>query len=399
MIIPVFIMNRGCPHRCLYCNEELTAEGRPERLENPGFYETVRAYLKNRRRKSGPTQIAFYGGTFTGMPRGEQQRLLELAAGFLREGTVDSLRISTRPDEIDAEGLHLLGMFGVRTVEIGAQSLDDHVLRLSRRGHSAADTVNAIRLLKERGFETGIHLMAGLPGDSPERFAGTIDKVIALAPDMVRIHPTLVLRDTPLADAFRAGSYRPLPLSEAISQCRDALKKLTSAGCVVIRMGLQTTRALEEPGAVVAGPFHPAFRSLVESALYVEMAAALIQACVPEGKCKERGRGCLRATAGGKHPASGDAVGFARGKSLTFALSPADVSHFKGPQKRNVTALRERYQPADLRITADPALPRRTLVLAVGTQRMKTDWSGRITGFPWKEPAGNASLAVVQGSD
>ncbi len=361
MIIPIFIMNRGCPHRCLFCNEGLTAENRPERLEEAGFQETVRSYLRGGRRKSGPVQIAFYGGTFTGMPREEQKRLLGLAAFFLREGTVDHIRISTRPDEIDAEGLDLIKGLGVRTVEVGAQSLDDDVLLLTRRGHTAADTLHAVSLLKERGFATGIHLMAGLPGDSPERFAGTIDKVIALSPDMVRIHPTIVLRDTPLADAFRRGDYTPLTLSEAVSQCRDALKKLTAAGIAVIRMGLQTTRGLEEPGAVVAGPFHPAFGSLVASAIFLEMAAALCESALSSA--------------------------FTRGKSLVFTVSPADVSHLKGPQRGNIVALKERFKPADIRVTAEPSLPRRTLILAAGNRRVKTDWSGRIMEFHREESA------------
>jgi histone acetyltransferase (RNA polymerase elongator complex component) len=359
MIIPIFIMNRGCPHRCLFCNEELTAENRPERLEETGFKETVFAYLRGRGRKTGPVQIAFYGGTFTGMPREEQERLLEFAAFFLREGTVDAIRISTRPDEIDAEGLDLIKDFGVRTVEVGAQSLDDDVLRRSKRGHTAADTLHALSLLKERGFETGIHLMAGLPGDSSERFAGTIDTVIALTPDMVRIHPTIVLRGTPLADAFRRGDYTPLTLSESVSQCKDALKKLTAAGIAVIRMGLQSTRGLEEPGAVVAGPFHPAFRSLVESAIFLEMAAALCESTL--------------------------SLGCARGKSLT--LSPADVSHLNGPQKGNIATLEERFKPVDIHITVDPSLPRKTLILTEGNRRVKTDWSGRMMEFHRGEPA------------
>lgn len=361
MIIPIFIINRGCPHRCLFCNEELIAENYPERLEEKGFRETVRAYLEDNRRKSGPVELAFYGGTFTGMPREEQRRLLALAAPFLKEGAVDCIRISTRPDEIDAEGLDLLEAFGVRTVEIGAQSLDDDVLRLSKRGHRAADALRAVSLLKERGFATGIHLMAGLPGDSPERFAGTIDRTIALSPHMVRIHPTIVLRDTPLADAFRKGDYTPLTLAEAVLQCKDALKRLTAAGISVIRMGLQTTRGLEEPGAVVAGPFHPAFGSLVAAAIFLDMAADLCESV-------------LSST-------------LARGKTLSFTVSPADVFHLNGPRKANIAALKERFKPADIRITADPFLPRRTLILTERSRGVKIDKSGRITELSRKEVA------------
>ncbi|MEK7827721.1 MAG: radical SAM protein, partial [Thermodesulfobacteriota bacterium] len=202
MIIPVFLMNRGCPHRCLFCNERLTAGDRPERVTEAAFAETVRAHLVSAPRRGGPVQIAFYGGTFTGMEREEQRRLLDMAAPFLREGAVDGIRISTRPDGIDNEALDLFQTAGVTTVEVGAQSLHDGVLIESRRGHTETDTVRALTLLREKGFETGIHLMAGLPGDNPDRFAETIRKTIALRPDMVRIHPTLVLRDTALAQAF-----------------------------------------------------------------------------------------------------------------------------------------------------------------------------------------------------
>ncbi len=170
MIIPFFIMNRGCPHRCIFCNERLTAGDRPERVEEKAFTETVRTYLGRGRRTNLPTQIAFYGGTFTGMVQKEQIRLLELAAPFLREGAVHGIRISTRPDEIDAEGLDLLRDLGVTTVEMGVQSLDDEVLLRSKRGHRAEDTYRSMSLLKAMGFTTGVHLMAGLPGDSRRAF-------------------------------------------------------------------------------------------------------------------------------------------------------------------------------------------------------------------------------------
>mgnify|MGYP001374572047 CR=1 FL=1 len=348
MIIPFFIMNRGCPHRCLFCNERLTAGAHPDRITEAAFNQTVRRYLSSARRTGGPVQIAFYGGTFTGMERKEQRRLLGLAAPFLREGAVDSLRISTRPDEIDREGLALLRVFGVTTVEVGAQSLDDEVLLNSNRGHTAADSARAVAILREEGFATGVHLMAGLPGDRKDRFAHTVEKVVALGPDMVRIHPTLVLRETPLADAFREGRYVPLTLAEAVSQCGEALKRLTVAGIPVIRLGLQTTGELEEPGAVVAGPFHPAFRSLVESALLREMAASLLRAAGP---------GIDQAV---------------------FTLAPADLSNFPGQRRENIIALRERFRLTEIRLDSDRDLPRFTLILAAGGRTLRTDLSGGI---------------------
>ena len=367
LIIPFFLMNRGCPHRCLFCNERLTAGDRPERITDAAFTETVRAHLASTGRRSGPTAIAFYGGSFTGMEREEQRRLLDLAAPFLREGKVDGIRISTRPDGIDADSLDLLRNSGVTTVEVGAQSLDDEVLLLSRRGHTAADTVRALLLLKDRGFKTGLHLMTGLPGDSSDRFAETIVRVIALRPDMVRIHPTLVLRDTPLAEAFREGNYSPLGLAEAVHLCKNALKKLTAAGIPVIRLGLQTTRELEEPGAVVAGPFHPAFRSLVETALFLEMAAALLE----QSTGRENG-----------FPAIPLAETGAGGLIVHFVLSPADVSNFCGHRRENIVILKRRFHLEDIRIVSDPALPRHTLVLTAGKRRLQTDLSGQIRETP-----------------
>jgi histone acetyltransferase (RNA polymerase elongator complex component) len=369
LIIPVFLMNRGCPHRCLFCNERLTAGDHPQSVTEAAFAETVRAHLAStprRRRPRGPVQIAFYGGTFTGIEREEQRRLLGMAAPFLREGKIDGIRISTRPDGIDAERLDLLRSFGVTTVEVGAQSLDDGVLLRSRRGHTVADTVRAVRLLKERCFQTGLHLMAGLPGDSPDRFAATISRAIALRPDMVRIHPTLVLRDTPLADAFRKGDYLPLGLTEAVHLAKNGFKALAAAGIPVIRLGLQTTAELEEPGAVVAGPFHPAFRSLVETALFLEMAEALLDAAGRENGFPaifppNTGAGTL---------------------NIRFALSPADVSNFCGCGRENIAILKRRFHLDVIRITPDPALPRHTILLTAGKIRLQTDLSGEVRKTP-----------------
>jgi histone acetyltransferase (RNA polymerase elongator complex component) len=352
MIIPFFLMNRGCPHRCLFCNERLTAGDLPESITKAAFAKTVRAHLRGTGRKHGSVQIAFYGGTFTGMERKEQRRLLECAAPFLREGSVDGIRLSTRPDEIGTEELDILEAFGVTTIEVGAQSLDDEVLLRSRRGHSAADTVRAVILLKERGFKTGIHLMAGLPGDNRDRFCRTIDRVIALGPDMVRIHPTIVLRDTALAGAFREGRYLPLTIAEAVGQCKEALKELTRAGIPVIRLGLQATRELQGPGAVVAGPFHPSFRSLVESALLREMAAALLTAAGPGEE------------------------------TVSFILAPADISTFPGEGRGNIAVLKERFGLADIRLAADPALPRLTLTLTARGRTLRTDVTGAVTESP-----------------
>lgn len=361
MIIPFFLMNHGCPRRCLFCNEQITAGSRPARIEQPAFAATVRTFLTGPRRRTGPVQIAFYGGTFTGLPRTEQRRLLALAAPFLADGSVSGIRLSTRPDEIDAAGLSLLKDSGVTTVEVGAQSLDDDVLAVVQRGHTAADVVRAVETLKEHDFATGLHLMVGLPSDDPARFAATIERTITLRPNTVRLHPTLVLRDTPLAEAFARGAYRPLTLPEAVDLCKAALKKLTAAGIPVIRLGLQSTAELEAPGAVVAGPHHPAFGSLVESAWLGERAEELWSAPAVQNARLRPGTAAPGANAG---PA--------------FAVAPADLTAFLGPRRANVAALAHRFGVASLSVAADPALRRGDLSLTLNGLRFHADRSGRI---------------------
>jgi len=348
VIIPIFIMNRGCPHRCIFCNERLTAGSHPAKITDADFNDLIRTHLAKPSRKKGHAQIAFYGGTFTGMEHAEQERLLSLAAPFLRAGQVDSLRISTRPDEIDAANLAFLKLSGVAAIEIGVQSFDDEVLIQSRRGHTAADNIRAIKLLREGGFTTGIHLMAGLPGDTPERFSQTVEKTITLRPDTVRIHPTIVLKNTTLARDFMEKKYQPLTLPEAVALAKDALKRFAKAGIPIIRLGLQTTGELEEEGAVLGGPFHPAFRALVEAAIFYDMAETLL------------------------HAAAG------RKKEIRFIVSPQDISNLLGLRRENIATLKRSCGTENIQVQTDPSLARGNLVLLVEGKKLRTNFSGGI---------------------
>ena len=333
LIIPIFVIYHGCPNRCVFCNEKKTAGDFPDIITERIFRETVHKYLNNTLRKVDRTQIAFYGGNFTGIDKGYQTELLGFAKPFTEKGLVDSIRISTRPDYIDSEILSLLEEFLVRTVEIGAQSMVDEVLTLSNRGHSSADVRNAVKILKERGFETGVHLMVGLPGDSRERFEYTIDETIALQPDTVRIHPTIVFKDTALAESYFNGNYIPMTMDDAIEYCKYALIRFEEAGIPVIRLGLQTTKEIEEDGSVIAGPFHPAFRSLVEGAIFFDMASSLLE------------------------------LAQIRNNETTFTLSPRDVSNFRGLNNRNISTLKERFGLAKISVIIAPNQERGLLVL------------------------------------
>ena len=209
IIIPIFLPNLGCRERCLFCNQKAMAEELPSPASVQQFVKASLTTLPSDQ-PDREKQVAFYGGSFTAIHREDQVHYLKAAQPFLDSGLIHSIRISTRPDALDEEILSLLKEYGVRTVEIGTQSMIDQVLHLSQRGHCAEDTVSAVSRLKSWGFEVGIQLMIGLPGDSLDRFLQTLDRLIDLKPDFLRIHPTLVLIGAPLETLWRANRYVPL---------------------------------------------------------------------------------------------------------------------------------------------------------------------------------------------
>lgn len=262
LIIPIFIPFGGCPHQCVFCDQK----GITGSTSLPGLDEvraTIETYLSTWKGK-GEKEAAFYGGSFTGLPVDVQKGYLSTAGAFVKSGRLDSLRLSTRPDYIDEKIIALVKEYGVATVELGVQSMVDEVLRASGRGHTASQTAEAVCLLKASGIKTGLQFMPGLPGDTRETVIVTVHEIIKLTPDFVRVYPSIVLKDTPLHKMYLAGDYRPWELKEMVEVCAEAKKRLDEAGIPIIRMGLQTTDKLME--SIVAGPFHPSFRQLVEAA-------------------------------------------------------------------------------------------------------------------------------------
>jgi len=267
LVIPVFISHQGCPHRCVFC-DQYTITGKPETecfpVSAAEVRETVEQWLDHsRRRKKDAVQVAFYGGSFTGLPTARQEELLGAVRPYIEAGKVDAIRISTRPDYIDETVVALLKKYSVSIVELGIQSLDPGVLKASARGHSVAQSEEAVNLLKEKGFTVGAQIMCGLPGDTTVRLLATVRKIAALGPDFVRIYPTLVIRGSGLEKPYRSGSYRPLSLLQAVALAGRMKGILARHGIRVVRMGLQPSRELED--RVVAGPYHPAFGELVVS--------------------------------------------------------------------------------------------------------------------------------------
>ena len=262
MIIPVFIPQQGCPHQCVFCNQE-TISGQKV-LGLTAAKEQIIKYVQWL--KSGEeNEMAFYGGTFTGLPLEEQKELLSLATQYRDKGIISSIRLSTRPDYINKEIIELLQSYKVTTVELGTQSLDNEVLQASGRGHNAEDVIKAFRALKEAGFTVGLQLMVGLPKQSFDSFKATVATTVQLKPDLVRIYPLLVIKNTPLAKMYEMGTYLPLTLEEAVKESSYAYELFREHNINVIRMGLQPDDELCAPGNIIAGPFHPSFGELVKS--------------------------------------------------------------------------------------------------------------------------------------
>jgi histone acetyltransferase (RNA polymerase elongator complex component) len=324
LIIPIFLPNAGCRERCLFCNQKVTGEELPSPFSIRRFIETSLIGLPSDKKKR-EKQVGFYGGSFTAIHREEQIRYLKEIQPFLASGLIDSIRISTRPDALDEENLTLLKEYGVKTVELGTQSMIDQVLFLAKRGHSAEDTVSAASRLRRWGFEVGIQLMIGLPGDSFDRFLQTLDRIIDLKPDFLRIHPTLVLKGTPLENLWRDGKYSPLPLGEAIQWLKGGLLKLEGASIPVARVGLQPTKDLERN--FLAGPYHPALHQLIDSAIFFDMAQHLLQ----------------------NNP---------NGSQAIFLCSPKEVSNLRGQRNENILRLKEHFKLSEVLIEGRQELPR-----------------------------------------
>ncbi|MGI6066200.1 MAG: elongator complex protein 3 [Bacillota bacterium] len=263
-ILPFFIPHLGCPHRCIFCNQ-YSVSGE----ELCPTQEEIGAAINKWEGETLP-EIAFYGGSFSGLSQREQEYFLRPAFEALKKRRVGGIRISTRPDYINEEILDFLKGFGVSTVELGVQSMDDEVLKKSCRGHSPDDVVRAVRLIKEKRFKVGVQIMPGLPGDTWEKSIKGAFFLAEMEPDLARIYPTLVLKDTSLHKLFLKGKYCPLSLDDAVEVSRDLLAVLLKFGVNVIRIGLQPTKNIAEGARIAAGPFHPAFGELVKAALFRE---------------------------------------------------------------------------------------------------------------------------------
>lgn len=269
-IIPIFVPHEGCPHNCVFCNQG-TITGSNEKVDAKFARDTIDQYLKTMNRKNSVIEVSFFGGTFTAISLEKQKELLSIAKEYKDRADIDFIHLSTRPDYIDNEILTNLKNYSVDIIELGIQSLDKEVLLRSGRGHSEEDVERASKLIKQYGFVLGHQIMLGLPGDSLEKDIETAKKSIAMRPDIYRIYPALVIKNTPMESMFNSGIYKPYDIDEAVNIAKIVYSMVVANNIKVIRVGLQPTEEINEDGELVAGPFHPAFRELVEGSLYNDM--------------------------------------------------------------------------------------------------------------------------------
>lgn len=327
-IIPIFVPHLGCPNDCIFCNQK-SISGQKENMTKEKAKKIIDDYLESIKREEAQVEIAFYGGSFTAIEEKQQEELLETAYEYVKNGQVESIRISTRPDCIDKETLKRLKKYKVKTIELGVQSADDYILKRSNRGHNFADVKKASKMIRWNGFKLGHQMMVGLPESTRIDEINTAKALIKLKPKMVRIYPVLVVKNTKLEKEYQEGKYEPLPLVQAVEICKELVRMFADKNIEIIRIGLQNTDEITEPGSekseVVAGPYHPAFRQLVESAMWYD---AIV------GKIKKLN---------------------VKVKEVEVTVNPIDANNVIGHKKENVLKLKNTYD-VDLILKQDETI-------------------------------------------
>lgn len=317
-VIPVFVPHLGCPNDCVFCNQRrISGSTAPATAHDVDIaIDNAAALLP----KGAKRQLAFYGGSFTAIPVDQQEALLSAAKRRMDMGDIDALRLSTRPDAIDGETLKRLKRYGVETIELGAQSMNDEVLALSGRGHTAQDVENASHLIRKAGFRLILQMMTGLPADSVQRTVETAEKIIALKPDGVRIYPTVIVRDTALYDLWKAGRYNEHSVEEAVEYCARIVPLFEKAEIPIIRLGLNPTEELSG-GAAAGGAYHPALGELVKGRIMLDRAREVMKS-----------------------------AGIAPHSAVTLGVDSAQISQMTGQHRCNINALCKEFALSGLKV-------------------------------------------------
>ena len=316
-IIPIFVPHLGCPNDCVFCNQK-SISGQQKMITKEDIRNTIDFYLENIKDKEAKKEVAFFGGSFTGIDVEKQEEFLQTAYGYIKKGKIDSIRISTRPDYIDKTTLKRLKKYKVKTIELGVQTANDYILKQCKRNHTFEDVKKASKLIRWYGFNLGHQMMVGLPDSTKIDEINTARELIKLKPKMVRIYPVLVIKNTRLEKDYLEGKYKPLTVIQAVETCKEIVPMFMKKGIEVIRIGLQNTDEITDPSIkgseVVAGPYHPAFRQLVESSLWYDN---IIE------KMKELN---------------------VKVKKVKITVNPKDVNNVIGHKRENIDKLKDMYE-------------------------------------------------------
>ena len=315
-IIPIFVPHLGCPNDCTFCNQRKIS-GQMKNVTENDVRDTIEFYLNNFKEKNAYKEVAFYGGSFTGIDPELQEKLLSAAYEYIKEKKIDGIRISTRPDYIDKTVLKRLKKYKVKTIELGVQSTNNYILENCKRGHTFEDVVKASKLIRRYRFNLGHQMMIGLPESTELDDINTANDLIKLKPKMVRIYPVLVIKGTELEKQYNSGEYVPLTVDQAVQRCKELCYLFGKKKINVIRIGLQNTDTICSPtnngSEVVAGPYHETFRQLVESSIYYDTIVAQIKKLNT------------------------------RAKEVEITVNPQNVNNVIGYKKQNIQKLKEMY--------------------------------------------------------
>ena len=324
-IIPIFVPHLGCPNDCVFCNQK-SISGQKNNMTKEKAKRIIEEYLKSIKDENAEIEVAFFGGSFTAIEEEKQNELLSVAYEYIKENKIKSIRISTRPDYIDKKILKRLKKYKVKTIELGVQSANNFILEKAGRGHTFEDVKKASKLIRRYGFTLGHQMMVGLPESTRKDEINTAKELIKLKPKMVRIYPVLVLKGTKLEKELKEEKYKSLSVVQAVEICKELVRMFADKKIDIIRVGLQNTDEITDPNneksEVVAGPYHPAFRQLVESSLWYD---AIVE------KIKKLN---------------------VKVKEVKVTINPIDTNNVIGHKKENIKKLKQTYD-VDLRINPD----------------------------------------------
>lgn len=315
-IIPIFVPHLGCPNDCIFCNQK-SISGQKTNMTKEKAKKIIDDYLKSMTDENAQIEIAFFGGSFTAIETERQEELLQTAYEYVKSGKVESIRVSTRPDCINKEILKRLKKYKVKTIELGVQSANDYILKRANRGHTFEDVKKASKLIRWYGFKLGHQMIVGLPESTRIDEINTAKALVKLKPKMIRIYPVLVVKNTKLEEEYKQGIYEPLSVVQAVEICKEIVRIFADKKIDIIRIGLQNTDEISDPqnekSEVVAGPYHPAFRQLVESGMWYD---AIV------GKIKKLN---------------------VKVKKVQVTVNPIDANNVIGHKKENVQKLKDIY--------------------------------------------------------